>query len=79
MVISLTGKDMVKGLISAVVGAIFATIGLSPIDSRERFTFGSVDMQAGFKLLVFLIGLFAITEVVKEAEAVRREKGFTTE
>ncbi len=79
LVISLTGKDMVKGLISAVVGAIFATIGLSPIDSRERFTFGSVDMQAGFKLLVFLIGLFAITEVVKEAEAVRREKGFTTE
>ena len=79
LVISLTGKDMVKGLISAVIGAIFATIGLSPIDSRERFTFGSVDMQAGFKLLVFLIGLFAITEVVKEAEAVRREKGFTAE
>ena len=79
LVITLTGKDMVKGIISAVVGAMFATVGLSPIDSRERFTFGSVDMQAGFKLLVFLIGLFAITEVVKEAENVRRDKGFTAE
>ncbi|MBR3334376.1 MAG: tripartite tricarboxylate transporter permease [Clostridia bacterium] len=79
LVITLTGKDMVKGIISAVVGAMFATVGLSPIDSRERFTFGSIDMQAGFKLLVFLIGLFAITEVVKEAENVRRDKGFTAE
>ena len=79
LVITLTGKDMTKGIISAVVGAMFATVGLSPIDSRQRYTFGSVDMQAGFKLLVFLIGLFAITEVVKEAENVRRDKGFTAE
>ncbi len=79
LVITLTGKDMVKGIISAVVGAMFATVGLSPIDSRMRYTFGSVDMQAGFKLLVFLIGLFAITEVVKVAANVRKEQNFTAE
>ena len=79
LVIALTGKDMTKGIISAVVGAIFATVGMSPIDSRERYTFGSVDMQAGFKLLVFLIGLFAITEVVKAAEKVRKNETFTAE
>lgn len=70
LVVSLTGKDMVKGLISAVLGGMFSTVGLSPVDSRQRFTFGVMNLTAGFKLLVFLIGLFAITEVVKCAEEV---------
>ena len=78
LVIALTGKDMTKGIISAVVGAMLATVGLSPIDSRQRYTFGSVNLTAGFKLLVLLIGLFAITEVLKEAQNVRKDKGFTT-
>lgn len=71
LVVSLSGKDMTKGLIGAVLGGMFATVGLSPIDSRLRYTFGSLNMTSGFKLLVFLIGLFAITEVVKYAESVR--------
>ena len=40
MVIALTGRDMVNGLMSAVLEALFATVGLCPIDSRPRFTFG---------------------------------------
>lgn len=72
LVIALTGKDMVKGVISGILGAVFATVGLSPIDSRPRYTFGSVELTAGFKLLVFLIGLFAITEVVGFAETSRK-------
>jgi putative tricarboxylic transport membrane protein len=74
LVIALTGKDMVKGLISAILGCVFATVGLAPITSRERYTFGVVNLTAGFKLLVFLIGLFAITEVVKYAEGVRKDE-----
>ena len=68
LVIALTGKDIVKGLIGAILGCMFVTVGLSPIDSRPRFTFGLSELTAGFPLLVFLIGLFAITEVVKYAE-----------
>ena len=40
LVAALIGKDILKGLISAVLGGLFATIGLSPIDSRLRYTFG---------------------------------------
>ena len=68
LVIALTGQDMIKGLISASLGAIFATVGLSPIDSMERYTLGNYNLTTGFKLLVVLIGLFAITEVLKFAE-----------
>lgn len=73
MVIALSGRDLTKGLISAVLGAIWATVGLAPIDSKARYTFGFIEMTAGFKLLVFLIGIFAITEVIKFAEEVRSD------
>lgn len=79
LVITLTGKDLVKGLIGAVLGALLATVGLAPIDSKPRFTFGIVNLTSGFKLLVLLIGLFAITEVVKYAETVRKPENFTIE
>lgn len=66
--VALAGKDMLKGLISAVLGAIFATVGLSPIDSVKRFTFGNYNLMTGFKLLVLLIGLFAVTEIFGYAQ-----------
>lgn len=68
LVISLTGKDLIKGLISGLIGVILATVGLAPVDSAKRFTFGSTELNSGFALLTLLIGLFAITEVIKAAE-----------
>lgn len=79
LVITLTGKDLTKGLIGAILGGILATVGLAPIDSKPRYTFGVTNLTAGFKLLVLLIGLFAITEVVKYAETVRKPEEFTIE
>ena len=79
LVITLTGKDLIKGLMSAAVGAMVATVGLAPIDSVKRFTFGNVQLNAGFQLLVLLIGLFAISEVISTAESVNNEEEFTIE
>lgn len=76
LVITLTGKDLVKGLMGAIIGAILATVGLAPIDSKPRFTFGNINLTAGFKLLVLLIGLFAVTEVIKYASTVRKPQEF---
>jgi len=77
MVIALTGHDMAKGLISAVLGALLATVGLAPIDSRPRFTFGLYQLNNGFSLVVLLIGLFAIAEVMNFAETVRQKQDYT--
>ena len=77
MVIALTGHDMPKGLISAVLGGLLATVGLAPIDSRPRFTFGIYQMNNGFALVVLLIGLFAISEVMAYAETVRQKQEYT--
>ncbi len=72
MVVALTGTDMPKGLISAVLGALLATVGLAPIDSRPRFTFDLFQLNNGFALVVLLIGLFF-------AESVRKKQDFTIE
>ncbi|WP_326975683.1 tripartite tricarboxylate transporter permease [Caproicibacter sp. BJN0012] len=72
MVIALTGRDMPKGLISAVLGCLLATVGLAPIDSRPRFTFGNFHLNNGLQLLTLLIGLFAIPEFMAFAEKVHK-------
>ena len=79
LVISLAGRDLVKGLMGAFFGLIVATAGLSPVDSMKRFTFGMSEMTSGFALLTILIGLFAITEVAKAAEEVRKRQDIQVE
>ena len=79
LVITLTGKDLLKGVISGVIGIMLATVGMAPIDSKPRFTFGYFRLNTGFKLLVLLIGLFAISEVIKYAKTVRQPQNIIIE
>lgn len=53
MVIALTGRDMPKGLVSAVLGALLATVGLAPIDSKPRFTFDLFQLNNGLRCWSF--------------------------
>lgn len=71
LVVMLTGKDLVKGLISALIGIMLATVGLAPIDSAKRFTFGNAQLNNGFQLLTLLIGLYAVSEILDYAEHIR--------
>lgn len=78
------GKALGSGVVFSFVGTIIgigllATVGLSPIDSKPRFTFGLYQLNNGFALVVLLIGLFAIAEVMSFAESVRKGQNFTVE
>ncbi|MGE4282991.1 MAG: tripartite tricarboxylate transporter permease [Clostridia bacterium] len=77
LVITLTGKDLPKGLTSALIGVMLATVGLAPIDAAKRFTFGNVQLNGGFSLLVLLIGLYAMTEVLATAEKTLESDDYT--
>jgi putative tricarboxylic transport membrane protein len=68
MIASLSGKSILKGLVSGCLGMTLAMVGAAPIDGLPRFTFGFYQFTAGFSLLPALVGLFAITEVLKAAE-----------
>lgn len=79
LVVMLTGKDMIRGLVSVLLGVMLATVGLAPIDSAKRFTFGLAQMNSGFQLLTLLIGLYAVSEILNVAEHVFREKAVIRE
>ncbi len=68
MISSLSGKSLSRGFVSAILGMIFAFVGMSPITAFPRFTFGISALDAGFSLLPALIGLFAISQILQAAE-----------
>lgn len=68
LISSLSEGSLVKGVIAALLGLIFSFVGAAPIDSFPRWTFGSQELSAGFQLLPVLIGLFAISEMLKVIE-----------
>ncbi|MGE4283075.1 MAG: tripartite tricarboxylate transporter permease [Clostridia bacterium] len=73
LIAGLTGKSMVRGLISGCLGMAFATIGMAPLDGLPRFTFGNEQLISGFNLLSVLIGLYAFSEMFIYAETCRTE------
>ena len=74
LISSLSGNDLVKGLLSALLGVLFTLIGMAPIDSVKRFTFNIRELNGGLQLLPVLIGVYAITEILKTAE--QSHKGY---
>ncbi|MBW7886221.1 MAG: tripartite tricarboxylate transporter permease [Caldilineaceae bacterium] len=60
---SLSGKNIFKGLIATVLGLMLATVGLDPVSSVNRYTFGQMRLMDGIDFVVVVIGFFAINEV----------------
>jgi putative tricarboxylic transport membrane protein len=69
MIASLAGKSLAKGFSSGLIGVVLSFVGAAPIDSLPRFTLGIHALDKGFDLLPALIGLFAISEILKAAES----------
>lgn len=76
VVVSLSSKDIVKGLMSAVVGVLIAMVGIDPVSSAERFTFGMWQLGAGLDLFATLMGLFALAEILTQLRTIGQK--FTT-
>lgn len=74
LIASLSGKSIIKGALSALVGIVFTTVGMAPVDTVRRYTFGIRDLDAGFKLLPLMIGVYAVMEVIKAADAAEHEE-----
>jgi putative tricarboxylic transport membrane protein len=65
LICSFGQESNIKGLISGIVGLIIMTVGLDPMMGTPRFTFDTVELQAGISFLPAMIGLFAIPQIIK--------------
>lgn len=72
MIVSISGKDLIKGFISACLGLLVATIGTDPLQGFPRFSFGQMNLYSGVSVISVLIGLFAIPEVLRSVETILR-------
>ncbi len=68
VIVSISGRSLIKGMISAFFGLLISSIGMDPISGFPRFTFGFMDMMEGPPFIPTLIGLFAVSEVFNEVQ-----------
>lgn len=68
IIAGVSGKSIIRGLISACLGLLISCVGTDPMTSYDRFTFGISRLYLGLDLAVCLIGLFALVEILAKAE-----------
>lgn len=65
---SLSGDNLVKGLIAGNFGLLFAALGAEEINAVDRLHFNIEPLSAGFAYLPVLIGLFAFSQLLSDVE-----------
>ena len=63
---SVIGESPAKGLASAGLGVLLATVGFDPITGTPRLTMGLYDLTGGVGLVPLMIGVFVLGEVLAQ-------------
>ena len=63
----MTSDRPLKGFVSLMLGLLVASVGLGNPAGFPRFTFGSVELLGGIGLIPMMIGMFAISEIIRFA------------
>jgi len=61
----ITSDRPVKGLITLFLGLLVACVGLGNPAGFPRFTFGNTEMMGGIGMIAMMIGMFAISELIR--------------
>lgn len=65
--ISLSKDNIIKGIISALLGLLVCCVGMDPMFGTARMTFGSRSLMAGFKAVTVMLGIYALSQVLVES------------
>lgn len=73
-VVGLLSGAVLKGLASAFIGLLVATIGFSPTTGFPRYTFDSIDLIEGVPFVPLLVGLFGVAAMFELLDEMHRER-----
>ena len=76
---SLSGKNMIKGLIAGAVGLLVRTVGEDEAVGMARFDFGIDSLLQGFDFIAVLIGLFAFSQLLNDVRDPKNARKALTE
>ena len=61
-----------KGVVSLLLGLLVASVGLDNPAAFPRFTFGNAELSGGLTLIPIMIGMFAVSEIIRNVAAMDR-------
>ncbi|MDX1618219.1 MAG: tripartite tricarboxylate transporter permease [Balneolaceae bacterium] len=70
---------VLKSLLGLLIGLLLATVGLSAVHTEARFTFGLPQLYQGISFIPAMIGLFGLSEVLRNVMELRKNRGEATE
>jgi putative tricarboxylic transport membrane protein len=65
--IVITAEQPLKGVVSLLIGLLIACVGLGNPAGFPRFTFGNTELMGGIGMIPLMIGMFAISEIIRYA------------
>ena len=69
---TLMSEDLViKGWIAGLIGLAMAMVGLDPLLSEPRYTFGWSYLMSGFQVVPVLMGAFAVPQIIEGLRAMQ--------
>lgn len=68
VVVRVAGRSTVKGLMAAGMGVWLTTWGIDELNGAERYLFGSYNLYEGLPFVSVLVGVFAISELLLNAQ-----------
>src|SRR2546428_5007929 len=63
----ITSERPLKGFVTLMLGLLVACVGLGNPAAFPRFTFGSIELLGGIGMIPMMIGMFAISEIIRYA------------
>lgn len=82
LIASISGKSLSRGALSGSLGVLASLPGTHPATGEPRMTLGLDELDSGFNLLPVLIGLFAVSQLVREVlqiDEVAQETAFKSD
>lgn len=73
VIASVSGKSILKGLVSGALGMVLATVGIDKISGINRFTFGNIKMYNGINMIGVLLGVYAINQMIRRVNGTEPE------
>ena len=70
--IFIAGKDPLKGLVALLLGLLISCVGLDNPAGAPRYTLGNAELTGGISMIPLMIGMFAISEVLRFAVTVNK-------
>lgn len=75
IIAALAGKSLLRGMLAAGLGLALCTVGVDPVSGMPRYTFDIYSLDDGFQIIPMVIGMFAVAEVLLQAEKVVTSSG----